>query len=79
MATKDELLTDVLQLPAEERAEVAHRLLLSLDESPDEENAEAEWTSELVRRAEDIRQGRVKTVPWEEVEARISARLKSRR
>jgi putative addiction module component (TIGR02574 family) len=79
MATKDDLLTDVLQLPPEERAEVAHKLLLSLDESPDDGNAEAEWAPELERRAEDIRQGRVQTVPWEEVEARITARLKPRR
>lgn len=78
MATKDELLTDVLQLPTEERAEVAHKLLLSLDEGPDDVSAEAAWSRELERRAEDIRQGRVKTVPWEEVEARITARLKHR-
>lgn len=79
MATKDELLTDVLQLPSEERAEVAHKLLLSLDEGPDDVNAETAWSQELERRAEDIRQGRVKTVPWEEVEASITARLKHRR
>jgi putative addiction module component (TIGR02574 family) len=79
MATKDELLTDVLQLPPEERAEVAHKLLLSLDGDTDDVNAEAAWSQELERRAEDIRQGRVKTVSWEDVEARITARLKHRR
>jgi putative addiction module component (TIGR02574 family) len=79
MATKDKLLTDVLQLSPEERAEVAHKLLLSLDEGPDDVNAEAAWSQELERRAEDIRQGRVKTVPWEEVEARITGRLKNSR
>ncbi|MFP2912759.1 addiction module protein [Pyxidicoccus sp. 3LFB2] len=79
MATKDDLLTDVLQLPPEERAEVAHKLLLSLDETSEDVNADAEWARELERRAEDIRQGRVESVPWEDVEARISARLKSRR
>lgn len=76
MATKEELLTDVLKLPPEERAEVAHKLLLSLEE--EEPGVEASWEEELERRAREVLDGRVKTVPWSEVEERISARLKRR-
>jgi putative addiction module component (TIGR02574 family) len=78
MATKEDLLSDVLRLPPEERAEVAHRLLLSLEESEDP-GAEAEWSEELERRAREVLDGSVKTVPWEQVEARISTRIRQRR
>ncbi len=79
MATKDELLSDVLQLPPEQRAEVAHELLLSLEGEPEDTAAEAEWDQELERRAREVLDGTVKTVPWKEVETRISTRLRRRR
>ena len=79
MATKDELLSDVLRLPPEERAEVAHKLLLSLEEEPDAQDVEADWEQELERRAREVLDGTVKTVPWNEAEARISRRLRQRR
>jgi putative addiction module component (TIGR02574 family) len=79
MATKDELLSDVLRLPPEERAEVAHKLLLSLDEQPEARDSETAWDQELERRAREVLDGTVKTVPWEEVEARMTARLQQRR
>lgn len=79
MATKDELLSDVLQLPPEQRAELAHKLLLSLEAEPGDQDAEAEWDQELERRAREVLDGTVKTVPWNEVEARITRRLRQRR
>jgi putative addiction module component (TIGR02574 family) len=74
MAIKETLLADVLRLPTKERAEVAHKLLLSLEESEDS-GAEAEWSEELERRAREVLGGSVKTVPWEQVEARIGVRF----
>jgi putative addiction module component (TIGR02574 family) len=76
MATKDELLSDVLQLPPEERAEVAHKLLLSLDEGPEDPGAAAEWDRELERRAREVLDGTVKTVSWDELKANIATRLR---
>lgn len=76
MATKDELLSALLKLPPEERAEFAHKLLLSLEE--EEEQVESSWQDELERRAREVIDGDVKTVPWSEVEARLSARLRRR-
>ena len=73
MATKDELLTDVLRLSQEQRAEVALELLLSLEEA--EEDAEAAWEPEVAERAQEVLDGTVKTVPWPEIQARLSARL----
>jgi putative addiction module component (TIGR02574 family) len=74
MATKDELLSDVLRLPPDERAEVAHKLILSLEDGPEAQDAEAAWDEELERRAREVLDGTVKTVPWEEVEARMATR-----
>ncbi|HZH15581.1 MAG TPA: addiction module protein [Archangium sp.] len=79
MATKDELLSDVLRLPPEQRAELAHKLLLSLEAGPEDQDVEAEWDQELERRAREVLDGTVKTVPWKEVEARITRRLRQRR
>ncbi|MCP3059782.1 addiction module protein [Myxococcus sp. K38C18041901] len=79
MATKEDLLSDVLRLPPEERAEVAHKLLLSLEEGAGDSDAQAAWSVELERRARDVLDGRVKTVPWEQVEERMRARLSHRR
>ncbi len=79
MATKEELLSDVLRLPAEERAEVAHKLLLSLEEGAEEPEAQSEWSAELERRAREVLDGSGKTVSWEQVEERISTQLGQRR
>jgi putative addiction module component (TIGR02574 family) len=79
MATKEDLLSDVLRLPPEERAEVAHKLLLSLEDGTEDPEAQAECSAELERRAREVLDGSVKTVPWEQVEEHISARLGQRR
>ncbi len=62
----DELLKRAMALPPEERAAMANSLLESLDETADED-AEAAWDDEIKRRVDDIRSGRVKTIPGEEV------------
>ena len=65
--------------PPEERAEVAHKLLLSLEEGGEDPEAQAEWSAELERRAREVLDGSVKTVSWEQVEERISTQLGPRR
>jgi putative addiction module component (TIGR02574 family) len=67
-ATK--VLEDGLRLSEKERAMVADRLLESLDDEVDED-AEAAWEEEIRRRVEEIDQGLVKTIPWEEVRRRM--------
>ena len=62
----------VVLLPAKERAYLAERLLVSLDEA----ELEAEWTQEAARRRDDVRSGKVKPVPAEEVYRRIERLLK---
>ena len=71
-----ELLKKALTLSAEERAQLVDSLLESLDE-PREDPAvvEAAWNDEIRRRIEDLDGGKAKTVPWEEVRRRASAKL----
>ncbi len=65
----ERLYEQAAQLPAEDRAELAGLLLESIDE-PDEGVEEA-WAAEVKRRMEDYRAGRVPTIPWAEVRARL--------
>ena len=68
------LLQTALALSEEERAELACSLIDSLD-STIEEGAEDAWDREIARRITDLDSGRTKTVPWEIVRGRISAKL----
>jgi putative addiction module component (TIGR02574 family) len=67
MAKKPEELEEaVLGLDLEDRAALAHKLLLSLD-SPTEDEIERLWIEEAERRLLDLREGRTSEVPGEEV------------
>ncbi len=57
---------EVLHLPEDERAELARKLLLSLDE-PSEHEIEEEWLAEAQRRARELDEGTVQPVPADEV------------
>ena len=60
-----------LKLPRDERARLAEVLIASLDEL---DEVEAAWADEAERRYEELRSGKVKGVPADEVFARIRAR-----
>jgi putative addiction module component (TIGR02574 family) len=57
---------------ARERSDAKAKKML--DESPAEEGVEAAWDSEIKRRVDDIRQGRVETIPGERLHERLKAR-----
>ncbi|HEV7242009.1 MAG TPA: addiction module protein [Thermoanaerobaculia bacterium] len=73
-----EILLEASKLSESERAELAGRLLETLHGEPDE-NVEAAWAEEIERRVRQIDAGEVKTIPWEEVRAKLHARLNERR
>ena len=78
MTSSASVLAAALDLTPEERADVAAHLLDSLEEYDDPgDDVAAAWEAEITRRVEDLREGRVKTVPASEVHARIEARLKA--
>lgn len=64
-----------LHLPPQQRAELAHKLLLSLEEQNESEIAEA-WRVEALRRAAEIDSGQADTVSAEEVSAAARALLR---
>lgn len=61
---------ELLNLPAEERAELAVALLDSLDEAADAD-ADAAWGEEIRRRLDDVTAGRVTPLPWSDARAAI--------
>ncbi|MGD0415845.1 MAG: addiction module protein [Terriglobales bacterium] len=74
MQEAQELLKKALALPDKERADLAGSLIDSLDDTVDE-NAEAAWQEEIVRRLEDVRSGKVKTISWNDVRQKGRALL----
>ena len=67
------LLEEALQLPAATRAELATKLIESLDDEVDDDAKEL-WQAEIERRVKEIEAGTAKTVPWEEVRRQLRAR-----
>jgi putative addiction module component (TIGR02574 family) len=66
---------EALHLPVSARAELAHKLLLSLDNMSESEVEEA-WLDEAERRAGEIDRGIVQLVPSEEVSRKARYLLK---
>jgi putative addiction module component (TIGR02574 family) len=64
-----------LHLPETQRAELAHKLLLSLESQSEAEIAQL-WRNEAIRRAADIDSGAVKTLSADEVRAAAKKLLK---
>jgi putative addiction module component (TIGR02574 family) len=62
-----ELLEKALTLSSHERGLLIDRLVESLDDEPAEEGVEEAWADEIKRRVDDIRSGKVKTIPGEQV------------
>ena len=68
------ILRDVLALPAEERADIAVRLLESLDNGADAGVDEA-WAAEVEKRCAALDAGEAVTSDWHDVRRRIETQL----
>jgi putative addiction module component (TIGR02574 family) len=64
------VLADALRLDAQSRAQLAAELLASLD-GPSDPDAESAWQAEIERRVADLKAGKVKLEPWDQVKRRI--------
>jgi len=73
--TNNAVIEQALHLTAQERADLAHKLLESLDDVPQAE-AEQFWAEAAVRRAREIDEGKVQMVSAEELEKRVGSKLK---
>lgn len=75
-ATLEKLRSEALTLPEEERAELAHDLMKSLDAPADPSAADA-WDIEIVRRLAEIDAGTAKLVDRAELRRRMQQRLRN--
>ncbi len=71
--TMKELIEEVISLPVEERAVVADSILRSLN--PPESDIDRKWAQVAQRRLEELRSGKVRAIPGEQVFARIWKRF----
>jgi hypothetical protein len=65
MSTAD-ILHAALSLSPEQRGEIAHQLILSLDREPSDDDVDRAWASEINRRRQAIREGRTTLRDWDE-------------
>ncbi len=73
MIKTNELISEAISLPVEVRTLLVNKLLESLN-PPDIEIDEL-WAKEAEKRVEDIRTGKVKTIPGEEVFKKIRKKI----
>lgn len=66
---------EALHLSEEERADLAHKLLLSLD-TPSPDEIATDWLLEAHRRAQELDEGIVQPIPSEEVRKKAQALLR---
>ncbi|MFC1681802.1 addiction module protein [Pseudomonadota bacterium] len=66
---------EALHLPEDERAELAQKLLLSLD-APSEGEIAEDWLVEAQRRARELDEGIVQPVPADEVRRKAMALMR---
>ena len=77
-ATAEKLVDEAMALPLEDRAFLAHKLLVSLDNTVDAD-AEEQWNQVIDRRSREIEEGKVTCRPVEEVVQEIRHKLHARR
>jgi putative addiction module component (TIGR02574 family) len=72
----EKLEAQVMELSEKERAYLAQRLLVSLDDMGEDDPAEVEqaWSDELRRRIDEVENGTVEMIPAEEMMAEFWAR-----
>ena len=75
MADLARVLEDALSLDVQERATLAERLLASLEDL-DPEEADRLWAEEAERRLAELRAGRSRTIPAEEVHKKAKQLLR---
>jgi putative addiction module component (TIGR02574 family) len=72
--TIDQLAQEALTLPSEQRALLADRLVESLD-AAEVNRLDRLWAAEARRRRDEVRQGRVQTIPGDEALAQVRRSL----
>ena len=71
-----EVLDKAMALSSHERGFLIDRLVESLDDAPPDEGVDEAWANEIKRRVDEIRAGKVKMIPGEEMHQWLSERLR---
>ncbi len=71
--TMETLLSEALQMPLQERAIIAERLISSLDTAIDPD-VETAWQQEVQNRLDRMEKGELTFLPWEEVRRQLRNR-----
>ena len=73
----EELEEQALHLSPEERAQLIHRLIVSLEGTPEDtpEAIAQAWDEEIARRVADMEAGRTQWIPADEVMARLRTKI----
>ncbi len=72
-APMEEVATKALKLPYKKRAELAHTLIVSLDD-PNDTSVETAWDAEIGRRVKEIKNGQAQGRPAVDILAEIRAK-----
>jgi putative addiction module component (TIGR02574 family) len=78
MSIAAEKVAEVLALPEQDRAFLAHQLIASLDDAVDAD-AETQWHEVIDRRSREIEEGKVQCRPVEQVLKDLRKQLHARR
>ena len=71
----EKICIEALSLPRDARAEIAHRLLTSLENEDFADDVSDAWRSEIQRRQQDFREGKANGVSAEEAIRRAEAAI----
>lgn len=77
MSTAESILRQALDLPEQERVEIAQNLVRSVRHSPEE--IDAAWVKTAAERLKAFKRGELESQPMDEAVAEIRARLLARR
>ena len=75
ITTAEKVCVDALTLPRNLRVEIAHRLLVSLEDEDFTDDAGDAWRVEIERRRKDFREGRAKAVTADEAMRQAQAAI----
>jgi putative addiction module component (TIGR02574 family) len=74
-----EVLEKALTLSTQDRGLLIDRLIESLDDGSVEEGVEEAWSEEIKGRVDDVRSGKVKTIPGEQVLRELAKKVQRSR
>ena len=77
MTTTEQILDYALDLPNDQRAFIAEKLIESLDSQTFADDVAEAWHTEIRRRLDQVKAGTAQGRPWEEVREELDRKLRA--